>query len=92
MANQWVTIWLEALGTLTVLGCGVLTVWITSTDAPSLLAGHVDAGKMGLLMSYAVLVPTNLGWLLKVRTATLTRSQHNRTISRGSTKRVEPYP
>eukprot|EP00624_Nannochloropsis_granulata_P007188 evm.model.NODE_6679_length_19313_cov_19.735516.5 len=66
VANQWVTIWLEMVGTLFMLGCGVLAVWVTSPQAPGVLASHIDGGKMGLLMSYAVLVPNNLGWLLKV--------------------------
>ncbi|GAB5030200.1 multidrug resistance-associated protein 1 [Nannochloropsis oceanica] len=66
VANQWVTIWLEMVGTLFMLGCGVLAVWVTSPRAPGVLASHIDGGKMGLLMSYAVLVPNNLGWLLKV--------------------------
>jgi len=66
VANQWVTIWLEMVGTFFMLGCGVLAVWVTSPQAPGVLASHIDGGKMGLLMSYAVLVPNNLGWLLKV--------------------------
>ena len=66
VSNQWVTIWLEMVGTLFMLGCGVLSVWVTSPQAPAAFAKHIDGGKMGLLMSYAVLVPNNLGWLLKV--------------------------
>lgn len=66
VANQWVTIWLEMVGTLFMLFCGVLAVWVTGPQAPEVLASHIDGGKMGLLMSYAVLVPNNLGWLLKV--------------------------
>jgi ABC-type multidrug transport system fused ATPase/permease subunit len=66
VANQWVTIWLEMVGCFFMVGCGVLAVWVTSPQAPGVLASHIDGGKMGLLMSYAVLVPNNLGWLLKV--------------------------
>ena len=66
VGNQWATIWLEMVGSFFLLGCGVLSVWVTSLQAPAAFASHIDGGKMGLLMSYAVLVPNNLGWLLKV--------------------------
>lgn len=66
MANQWVTIWLEMVGSAFMLLCGLLTVWATSEEAPAMVRRGVDGGKMGLLMSYAVLVPWSLGWLLKV--------------------------
>jgi ABC-type multidrug transport system fused ATPase/permease subunit len=51
IANQWVTIWLEMIGTLFVLGCGILTVWATTDGAPSLVHDNVDAGKLSLMMS-----------------------------------------
>jgi ABC-type multidrug transport system fused ATPase/permease subunit len=67
VANQWVTIWLEMIGTVFTLGCGVLAIWLTTPgEAPRALTSHVDAGKMGLVMSYAVLIPGLLGWLLKI--------------------------
>jgi ATP-binding cassette subfamily C (CFTR/MRP) protein 1 len=58
--NQWVTVWLEFLGTLFTLSFSLLCVWASYSSL------QLSAGLVGLLLSYAVQVPSNLGWLLKL--------------------------
>jgi ABC-type multidrug transport system fused ATPase/permease subunit len=58
--NQWVTVWLEFLGSLFTLSFSVLSVWAAASNL------NVSAGLVGLVLSYAVQVPSNLGWLLKL--------------------------
>ena len=58
--NQWVTVWLEFLGTLFTLSFSFLSVWAAYSSL------QISAGLVGLLLSYAVQVPSNLGWLLKL--------------------------
>eukprot|EP00475_Leptophrys_vorax_P002127 TRINITY_DN11210_c0_g1_i1.p1 TRINITY_DN11210_c0_g1~~TRINITY_DN11210_c0_g1_i1.p1 ORF type:complete len:745 (-),score=192.98 TRINITY_DN11210_c0_g1_i1:94-2328(-) len=58
--NQWVTVWLEFLGSLFTLSFSVLSVWAAASNL------DISAGLVGLVLSYAVQVPTNLGWLLKL--------------------------
>ncbi|KDO35256.1 hypothetical protein SPRG_00102 [Saprolegnia parasitica CBS 223.65] len=60
IATQWVTVWLEGLGALVVLGAGVAT---------TLLADSVSATTIGLALTYAVQLPARLGWALKLLVA-----------------------
>ncbi|EQC30737.1 hypothetical protein SDRG_11496 [Saprolegnia diclina VS20] len=60
IATQWVTVWLEGLGALVVLGAGVATTF---------LADSVSATTTGLVLTYAVQLPARLGWALKLLVA-----------------------
>lgn len=59
-ANQWATVWLEFLGNLVTLACALFSVYSVSVGRIS------NVSLIGLIISYGIQIPFQLGWSLKL--------------------------
>ncbi|OQR96884.1 hypothetical protein ACHHYP_13164 [Achlya hypogyna] len=59
VANQWVTVWLDALGTAVVLALAVATTLLRANGALSMATAS-------LVLVYAVQLPARMGWTIKL--------------------------
>jgi len=92
-ANQWVTVVLETIGNFFTLGTCLCAIWAAKNG--------YDVGKVGILLSYSVLVPGLIGWLSKkfvtaeLESVSLERIFELESLPRepsGNVMSVEPEP